>query len=177
PRRSLSPHEARLRSDHGRGARRMEGGKPRARSCVTQACGSNTELHPRTNGEPMIETTIDHETAATKSNAKPIASYGLLSDCNSAALAGRDGSIDWLCLPRFDSPAVFSRILDPDAGHFSITPLGSYSVERRYITRSLVLETTFTTETGSVVLRDALAFAAGQRGHALGFDAPHELLR
>src|SRR5262249_46778301 len=125
----------------------------------------------------MFDTTIDHETAATKSNAKPIASYGLLSDCNSAALAGRDGSIDWLCLPRFDSPAVFSRILDPDAGHFSITPLGSYSVERRYITRSLVLETTFTTETGSVVLRDALAFAAGQRGHALGFDAPHELLR
>jgi len=125
----------------------------------------------------MTETTIAHETTATAGNAKPIASYGLLSDCNTAALACNDGSIDWLCLPRFDSPAVFSRILDPDAGHWSITPFGEYRVERRYLPHSLVLETTFTTETGSVVLRDALAFAAGQRGHALGFDAPHELLR
>src|SRR5215831_11438980 len=125
----------------------------------------------------MTETTIAHETTATAGNAKPIASYGLLSDCNTAALAGIDGSIDWLCLPRFDSPAVFSRILDPNAGHWSITPTGDYSVERRYLPHSLVLETTFITETGSVVLRDALAFAPGQRGHALGIDAPHELLR
>jgi GH15 family glucan-1,4-alpha-glucosidase len=125
----------------------------------------------------MTETTIADDNAATASNARPIASYGLLSDCNSAALAGLDGSIDWLCLPRFDSPAVFSRILDPDAGHWSIAPAGEYSVERRYLPHSLVLETTFTTETGTVVLRDALAFAHGQRGHALGLDAPHELLR
>ena len=52
----------------------------------------------------------------------PIADYGLLSDCSSAALVSRDGSVDWLCLPRFDSPGVFSRLLDPDAGHWSIAP-------------------------------------------------------
>ena len=56
------------------------------------------------------------------SSFRPIADYGLLSDCNSAALVDRYGSIDWLCLPRFDSPALFSRILDPDAGHWSIRP-------------------------------------------------------
>jgi GH15 family glucan-1,4-alpha-glucosidase len=108
---------------------------------------------------------------------QPIADYGLLADCNSAALVARDGSIDWLCMPRYDSPAVFSRILDPDAGHWSIRPVGSFAVERRYVPGTLVIETTFTTDTGSVRLLDAIAFAEGQRGHELGFDAPHEVIR
>ena len=107
----------------------------------------------------------------------PIADYGLLSDCNTAALVARDGSIDWLCLPRFDSPAVFARILDPDAGHWSITPAGGFTSERRYLDGSLVLETTFETDGGVVRLRDALVFAEGQRGHDIGLDAPHELCR
>src|SRR5438874_9818263 len=80
----------------------------------------------------------------------PIADYGLLADCNTAALVGLDGSIDWLCLPRYDSPSVFARILDPDAGHWSIRPHGSFTSERRYLPRTLVLETTFTTDTGTV---------------------------
>jgi len=116
-------------------------------------------------------------TQITDAGSKPIASYGLLSDCNSAALVGSDGSIDWLCVPRFDSPAVFARILDPAAGHWSITPAGTFTSKRRYLPGSLVLETTFTTETGTVRLRDALVFAEGQRRHDLGLDAPHELLR
>jgi GH15 family glucan-1,4-alpha-glucosidase len=107
----------------------------------------------------------------------PIAEYGLLADCNSAALVSRGGSIDWLCLPRFDSPSVFARILDPDAGHFSIRPAGDYEARRRYLPGTLVVETTFTTATGSVRLVDAMAFAEGQRHHDLGYDAPHELLR
>ena len=107
----------------------------------------------------------------------PIAEYGLLADCNSAALVSRDGSIDWLCAPRFDSPALFARILDPDAGHWSIRPVGPFEVKRRYIPGTLVLETTFTTNAGTVRLRDAMAFADGQRGHELGFNSPRELLR
>jgi GH15 family glucan-1,4-alpha-glucosidase len=107
----------------------------------------------------------------------PIASYALLSDCNSCALVGADGAVDWLCFPRFDSPGVFSRLLDPEAGHFLLAPAGPFSAERRYLPGSLVLETTFTTDTGVVRVVDGLAFAPGQRGHALGMDAPHELLR
>ncbi|HEY3019613.1 MAG TPA: glycoside hydrolase family 15 protein [Solirubrobacteraceae bacterium] len=107
----------------------------------------------------------------------PIADYGLLSDCSSAALVSRDGSIDWLCLPRFDSPSVFARLLDRDAGHWSIAPAGELTAERRYIGGTLVVETTFTTPGGTVRVTDALAFPEGQRGHDLGKDAPHELLR
>jgi GH15 family glucan-1,4-alpha-glucosidase len=108
---------------------------------------------------------------------QPIANYGLLADCNSAALVDRAGSTDWLCLPRYDSDAVFARLLDPQAGHWSIRPTGEFRAERRYLPGTLVIETTFTTDTGSVRLLDALAFAEGQRGHDVGLDAPHELLR
>jgi GH15 family glucan-1,4-alpha-glucosidase len=107
----------------------------------------------------------------------PIGDYGLLADCNTAALVSREGSIDWLCLPRYDAQSVFARILDPDAGHWSIRPSGSFTAKRRYLPGTLVIETTFSTETGVVQVTDGLAFAEGQRGHALGYDAPHELLR
>jgi alpha,alpha-trehalase len=115
--------------------------------------------------------------SAKRPDYRPVADYGLLADCNSAALVDRHGSIDWLCLPRYDSAAVFSRLLDPDAGHWSIRPAGAFTSERRYLPGTLVIETTFTTDTGSVRLLDAMAFADGQRGHDLGFEAPHELLR
>jgi len=107
----------------------------------------------------------------------PIADYGLLADGSSAALVSRGGSIDWLCLPRFDSPAVFARLLDPDAGHWSIAPVEPFEAVRRYAPGSLVLETTFTTASGVVRLVDAMAVPDGQRGHDLGLDAPHEVLR
>ncbi|MBD0283670.1 MAG: glycoside hydrolase family 15 protein, partial [Thermoleophilaceae bacterium] len=109
--------------------------------------------------------------------SQPIANYGLLADCNSAALVDREGSIDWLCFPRYDSDAVFARILDPAGGHWSIRPAGAFTSERRYLPGTLVVETTFTTDTGTVKLTDAMVFAAGQRGHELGYDAPHELDR
>src|SRR3954464_11344582 len=108
---------------------------------------------------------------------RSIGDYGLLADCNSAALVDRYGSIDWLCLPRFDSPALFSRLLDPDAGHWSIRPAESFTTERRYLPGTLVIETTFTTDTGVVRLTDTMSFAQGQRGHDLGMDSPHEVLR
>jgi GH15 family glucan-1,4-alpha-glucosidase len=113
----------------------------------------------------------------TRHEFQPIAAYGLLADCNSAALVDRAGSIDWLCLPRYDSPAVFARLLDPNAGHWAITPAGDFRGDRRYLPGTLVLETTFATDGGQVTLRDGLAFARGQRGHDLGKGAPHELQR
>jgi GH15 family glucan-1,4-alpha-glucosidase len=118
-----------------------------------------------------------HDVSSPVREFEPIASYGMLSDSSSAALVSLSGSIDWLCLPRFDSPALFARILDPRAGHWSIRPAGQFEVERRYLPGTLVIETVFSTDAGAVRLTDALTFAQGQRGHELGLDAPHQLLR
>lgn len=107
----------------------------------------------------------------------PIAAYGMLADCHTAALVGLDGSIDWLCLPRYDSRSVFARILDPGAGHWSVRPHGTSTATRRYVPGTLVIETTFVAERGTVRITDALAFAEGQRGHAVGLEAPHEIVR
>ena len=107
----------------------------------------------------------------------PIADYALLSDCHSAALVSRDGSVDWLCFPRFDGPSVFARLLDDDAGHFSIRPTGEYTVTRAYRPESMVVETTFRTAAGTAVLVDALAIGRNERGHQLGAEAPAVLMR
>ena len=107
----------------------------------------------------------------------PIADYALLSDRHSAALVSRDGSIDWLCFPRFDSPSVFGRLLGDEAGHWSIRATRATQVTRRYLDRTMVLETTFRTPTGTVTITDALAMGDGNRGHDLGRGAPHVLLR
>ena len=107
----------------------------------------------------------------------PIADYALLSDRHSAALVGRDGSIDWLCFPRFDSPSIFGRLLGDEAGHWSIRAESATEVTRRYLDRTMVLETTFRTPTGTATITDALAMGDGNRGHELGTGAPHLLLR
>src|SRR3954466_14235357 len=79
---------------------------------------------------------------------QPIADYGLLADCTSAALVDRSRAIDWLCLPRYANPPGFSRLLAPAAGHWAITPVEPFEVERRYLPGSLVIETTFRTDSG-----------------------------
>ncbi len=107
----------------------------------------------------------------------PIGDYALLSDCRSAALVSRAGSVDWLCFPRFDAPAVFARILDEDGGHFSIRPAGEFQVSRVYAGQTMAVETTFTTTAGTVVLTDAMAVGRSDRGHDLGGGSPGVLVR
>jgi GH15 family glucan-1,4-alpha-glucosidase len=107
----------------------------------------------------------------------PIADYGFLSDCHSAVLVDRSGSVDWWCVPRFDSPSVFGRLLDADAGHWAIRPVGEFEVERSYVGASLVIRTVFRTAGGEVTLTDAAALSPGARGHDLGLRSPHTLLR
>ena len=84
----------------------------------------------------------------------------------------------WWPAPRFDSPSAFSALLDPDAGHWSLRPAGSF--ERagwRYLPGTLVAETELRTETGLLRVTDALAFAPGARGHQIGRESPHALVR
>ena len=106
-----------------------------------------------------------------------IGDHALLSDCHSAVLVDRGGSVEWWCPPSFDSPSVFGRILDDAAGHFSIRPVADAAVARRYEAGSLVLVTTFRTSAGTLELTDALAMGEGVRHHELGADSPSTLLR
>ena len=110
--------------------------------------------------------------------SRPIADYALLSDCQGAALVSRAGSIDWACLPRFDSPAVFARILGHGAGHWRIAPSGPYEVERVYLDDTMVLRSEFRTAAGGVVaLTDAMVFGPDERGHRIGRRSPHMVVR
>jgi GH15 family glucan-1,4-alpha-glucosidase len=84
-----------------------------------------------------------------------IEDYALIGDCETAALVGRDGSIDWLCLPRFDSDSCFAALLgDPKNGRWLIAPGEAAQASRRYREDTLILETTFKTSEGSVLLVD-----------------------
>jgi GH15 family glucan-1,4-alpha-glucosidase len=97
----------------------------------------------------------------------PIAEYAFLSDCHTGALVAPDGSVEWLCLPRFDAPSVFGALLDRSAGNFRLAPYGvDVPAGRRYVPGTNVLETTWMTPTGWVVVRDALTIGDWQH-HAV----------
>jgi GH15 family glucan-1,4-alpha-glucosidase len=83
-----------------------------------------------------------------------IEDYALIGDCETAALVGKDGSIDWLCLPRFDSEACFAALLgSPEHGRWLLAPVNpNLRVTRRYRPNTLVLETRFETPDGSVTV-------------------------
>jgi GH15 family glucan-1,4-alpha-glucosidase len=87
----------------------------------------------------------------------PIENYGLIGECGTAALVSDDGSIDWLCLPRFDSDPTYGRILDPGGGHFSLRPEEPFTSTRMYLPDTPILATTFTTPTGKATLYDFFA--------------------
>ena len=93
----------------------------------------------------------------------PIEDYALIGDCETAALVSKNGSIDWLCFPRFDSPACFAALLGAeDNGFWSLSPSGeNVRVTRRYRNDTLILETEFQTETGTAVLIDFMPLRDG----------------
>ena len=117
----------------------------------------------------------------------PIADYGFLSDCETGALVAPNGSVEWLCLPRFDSPSVFGAMLDRDAGMFRLGPDGvNVPAARRYLPGTMVLETSWGTRGGWIIVRDVLLIgpwhheddrSRTHRRSPTDYDADHVLLR
>jgi GH15 family glucan-1,4-alpha-glucosidase len=117
----------------------------------------------------------------------PIGDYAFLSDCETTALIAPGGNVEWLCLPRMDSPSVFGSVLDRDAGSFRIAPSDVHvPAARRYIPGTMVLETSWETRLGWVIVRDALSIGPwhheGERSQShrrspTDHDADHVMLR
>jgi alpha,alpha-trehalase len=117
----------------------------------------------------------------------PIAEYGFLSDCETTALVAPSGNVEWLCVPRVDSASVFGAILDRDAGSFRFGPADvQVPASRRYLPGTNVLETSWGTATGWIIVRDVLLIgpwhaetqrSRSQRRAPTDYDAEHILLR
>ena len=117
----------------------------------------------------------------------PIADYAFLSDCEVNALVAPSGRVEWMCLPRMDGPSVFGALLDRDAGGFRVSPAGTrVPAGRRYLPGTNILETTWATTTGWIVVRDALLIgpwhhdadrSTSHRRSPTDTDADHVLLR
>jgi len=116
----------------------------------------------------------------------PIADYGFLTDCHTGALVASDGSIEWMCLPHFDSPSVFGAMLDRGAGSWRVGPYGTYvPAGRRYIPGTNVIETTWMTPQGWLRVMDALTIGdwhdnkhgSSHTRPPTDYDADHLLVR
>ena len=117
----------------------------------------------------------------------PIAEYGFLSDCESCALVAPSGNVEWLCLPRMDSPSVFGSLVDRHAGGFRLGPADvQVPAARRYIPGTMALETSWGTPTGWIIVRDVLLIGPWHHEDELShthrraptdYDADHVLLR
>ncbi|MDQ1732735.1 MAG: alpha,alpha-trehalase [Pseudonocardiales bacterium] len=127
------------------------------------------------------------ESASKSPSVVPIADHGFLSDGQNTALVSPGGSVDWMCLPRMDSPSIFGTILGPHAGSFRIAPSDvSVPAARRYLPGTMILETSWGTATGWIIVRDVLligpwrhedSFSATYRRTPTDYDAEHILLR
>ena len=131
-------------------------------------------------------TTPSSRSVASSSPFPPIADYGFLSDCHTGALVASDGSIEWMCLPHFDSPSVFGAMLDRGAGSWRVGPYGVYvPAGRRYIPGTNMIETTWMTPQGWLRVVDALTIGEwhdNEHGSShtrppTDFDADHLLVR
>jgi GH15 family glucan-1,4-alpha-glucosidase len=137
-----------------------------------------TAVEPATERQP--------QSAAAPSPFPPIAEYAFLSNCHTGALVAPDGAIDWLCVPRFDSPSVFGSLLDREAGFFRFGPFGiNHPTDVVYQPGTNVLETTWRTPNGWIVVRDALTMSRREHEDTItphtrppaDDDADHMLIR
>ena len=131
--------------------------------------------------------TVPYASTSLRNPFPPIADYAFLSDCENNCLISSAGSVEWMCAPRPDSPSFFGAILDRGAGHFRISPYGvAVPAARRYLPGGLILETTWQTNTGWMIVRDTLVMSpwhdieTRSRTHRrtpTDWEAEHTLLR
>jgi alpha,alpha-trehalase len=108
---------------------------------------------------------VSNQSSASVSTFPSIADYGLLSNCEQSCLVAPDGSVEWLCLPRPDSPSVFGALLDRAAGLFRFGPSNArVPQQRKYVPGTMVLETTWQTPTGWMIVHDLLVMGPAQGG-------------
>jgi GH15 family glucan-1,4-alpha-glucosidase len=132
-------------------------GKPRARATAKSGTRSDGKA-------PAAAAQTMPQSAAMPSPFPPIAEYAFLSNCHTGALVASDGAIDWLCVPRFDSPSIFGTLLDREAGSFRFGPFGiNVPSSRLYEPGTNILNTTWHTPTGWAMVRDALTIGPTQR--------------
>jgi GH15 family glucan-1,4-alpha-glucosidase len=132
-------------------------GKPKGRSTAKSATRSDGKA-------PAAAAQAMPQSAAMPSPFPPIAEYAFLSNCHTGALVASDGAIDWLCVPRFDSPSIFGTLLDREAGSFRFGPFGiNVPSSRLYEPGTNILNTTWHTPTGWAMVRDALTIGPTQR--------------
>jgi GH15 family glucan-1,4-alpha-glucosidase len=151
------------------------------------AAGAQPESPPQRAPAPAAPSAGVDPDIQLLSSYPPIAEYAFLSDCETVALTAPSGAIEWLCLPRVDSPSVFGAMLDRDAGAFRLGPDGvTVPAARRYLPGTMVLETSWGTGTGWIIVRDLLLIGPWHhqrdRSHThrrapTDYDADHVLLR
>lgn len=121
-------------------------------------------VHTGARGSQAAASTV---ASARRDGYLPIGAYAAIGDGSAVALVGSDGAIDWLSVPHLDDQPVFASLVDArDGGRFLLEPTDGFAVERRYVQRSNVLETTFHTDTGAVRVTDALTIDAGRGGRS-----------
>jgi alpha,alpha-trehalase len=131
--------------------------------------------------------TVPFPEPTPRSPFPPIADYGFLSDCHVTALVAPSGAVEWMCVPRVDSGSIFGALLDRDSGTFRLGPADvAVPAARRYLPGTMVLETTWMSRSGWLVVRDALLMGPWHHEHAhesshrrppMDYDAEHVLLR
>ncbi|GAA1481038.1 glycoside hydrolase family 15 protein [Gordonia sinesedis] len=160
--------------------------KPRAGGVIDAVRPASNPTASGNRPEDPKSTSFTPATTSTNS-FPPIGDYAFLSDTETNCLIAPNGSVEWMCVPRPDSPSIFGDILDRNAGHFRLGPYGvAVPADRRYLPGSLMVETTWQTETGWIIVRDALVMgpwhdndrrSTTHRRTPTDWDAEHILLR
>ena len=177
---SRTPARRRLRATTASGVRSTCRCKTAARTEAKRSCPRSVKGQQSRGRSPVAP-------AYGMSPFPPIGEYGFLSDCEVTALVAPSGNVEWLCLPRFDSPSVFGAILDRDAGGFRFGPSDvRVPAARRYLPGTMILETSWGSANGWMIVRDVLLIGPWrherdrshtQRRAPTDYDAEHSLLR